>query len=513
MVSKAVALLAFSLLATPTVRAQDTLSPPTAPLYVRDVGPGAPGRHLQRILSRPHVVIDARGMRMPTALRLSPDSVYDQTVVVVNGDVQVPSRIRGDVVALDGGLFLQPGAEIDGDAVAYSQDVYNSMLAVVRGRRVGYPDVGWAHERTERGTALDYRALDLYERPFIELTGIYGLDPFRGGYDRANGVSLHWGPLVNFAGGRIEAEPAIVYRSDLGAIDPRLDVGMRVNRRTRLALNAERGTFTNERWIRGDIGNSFASIFAGSDVRNYWRAWRADARAVRVWETATGQLEPWLGALYEDAWSTGPEIDPEHVVWSMLKRRDEEEGMARPNPPVRKGSIASVRAGADGEWESPTRLTMRLGGFLEVPFDSPGGDRWVQATIDGRVSFPVIRTHSIVLETHALFTAGDSAPPQRYTYMGGSGTLPTVDLLTLGGDQAFFADARYVIPFERVRVQFLGSPTLMLRYAVGSAGVNELPDFVQNIGTRVEWGFLKLEFMYDPKRDESDTSFGIRFGR
>ena len=505
------------LLAAPPLGAQDPLSslsePVTGPLYVRDAGPGTAGRHLRRILSRPHTVIDARGRRMPDPLVLPKDSLFAQTVVVVNGDVAVEARVNGDVVTLGGGLFLRPGAEIDGDAVAYSQDVYNSMLAIVRGRRVGYPVVGWSYERTGRGTALDYRALDVYERPFLELTGIYGFDPFRGGYDRSNGVSLHWGPLVNVADGRVEVEPAVVYRSDLGAIDSRLDVAARIDRRTRFLLNAERGTFTNERWIRGDIGNSFASLFAGSDARNYWRAWTADARIARVWEGVTGQVEPWLGALYEDAWSTGPELDPEHVVWSLLNRRDEKEGMARPNPPVRKGTIASARAGADGEWTFPQQLTLRLGGFVEVPFDSPGDDRWVQATIDGRVSFPALRTHTIVLETHALLTVGDSTPPQRYTYMGGSGTLPTVDLLTLGGDQAFFADARYIIPFERVRIQFVGSPTLVLRYAVGSAGVSRLPDFVQNIGARVELGFLKVEYMYDPERRDGDLSAGVRFGR
>ena len=509
--------LVLALSLAPALHAQDPLSslsePVTGPLYVRDIGPGTPGRHLSRILSRPHTVIDARGRRMPAPLVLPKDSIFAQTVVVVNGDVAVEARVNGDLVALDGGLFLRPGAEIEGDAVAYSQDVYNSMLAIVRGRRAGYPVVGWSYERTERGTALDYRALDEYERPFIELTGLYGFDPFRGGYDRANGVSLHWGPLLNFAKGRIETEPAIVYRSDLGAVDPRLDVTARIDRRTRFLLNAERGTFTNERWIRGDIGNSFASLFAGSDERNYWRAWRASARVARVWEGATGQIEPWAGALYEDSWSTGPELDPEHVVWSLLNRRDEEDGMSRPNPPVRKGAIASARIGADGEWETPTRLTTRLGGFVELPFGAPGDERWVQATLDGRVSFPVVRTHVLTLETHALFTVGDSAPPQRFSYLGGAATLPTLDVLEIGGDQLFFADARYAIPFERVRIQFLGSPTLVLRYAVGSAGVNELPDFVQNVGARIELGFLKFEFMYDPKDRDHDFGYGIRFGR
>jgi hypothetical protein len=496
-------------------RAQDTASvaavEAVAPLYVRDVGPGQPGRHLRRMLARPHLVIDAGGRRMPTPLRLSPDSLYDRTVVVVNGDAQVPARVRGDVVVLNGGLFLQPGAEIDGDAVAYSQDVYNSMLAIVRGERVGYPDVGWRLERTAQGTALDYVALDTWEPPFIELTGIYGFDP-RIGYDRSNGVSVRWGPLVNLAKGRIEVEPAAVYRSDLGAVDPWVDVAARLGRRTRAELHGGRGTFTNERWIRGDLGNSFATLFAGSDVRNYRRAWSAEGRVARVWEGATGHAEPWLGALYEDAWSTGPEIDPEHVVWSLLNRRDDEEGMERPNPPVRKGSIASALVGAETEWQQQ-QMTFTLGGRVEVPVAAPGDDRWVQATIDGRVSFPVIRTHLLVLETHAVVTVGDSAPPQRYTYMGGSGTLPTMDLLVMGGDQAFFADARYVIPIERVSIPYLGMPNVALRYAVGSAGVDRLPDFVQNVGVRLGLGFLKVEYMYDPKRKEGDLGAGVSFGR
>jgi hypothetical protein len=60
--------------------------------------------------------------------------------------------------------------------------------------------------------------------------------------------------------------------------------------------------------------------------------------------------------------------------------------------------------------------------------DAPDDRRFTQATLDARVDFPTFRNHTFSLEAHAVHTVGDSAPPQRYAYLGGSGTLPTFDL-------------------------------------------------------------------------------------
>jgi hypothetical protein len=47
-------------------------------------------------------------------------------------------------------------------------------------------------------------------------------------------------------------------------------------------------------------------------------------------------------------------------------------------------------------------------------------------------------------------------------------------------------------------IQFVGAPVISLRYAAGAAGVDELPDFIQNIGIGVGLKVVKAEYHIDP---------------
>jgi hypothetical protein len=121
--------------------------------------------------------------------------------------------------------------------------------------------------------------------------------------------------------------------------------------------------------------------------------------------------------------------------------------------------------------------------------------------------------HKFRLEAHVLVTAGDVAPPQRFSYLGGSGTLPTADLLSMGGDQLLFLESRYTVPIERVTVKFLGSPSVAVRHMIGAAGVDRLPGFVNNFGVRLAISLLRADFIIDPETRDTDISVGVTFGR
>ena len=97
-------------------------------------------------------------------------------------------------------------------------------------------------------------------------------------------------------------------------------------------------------------------------------------------------------------------------------------------------------------------------------------------------------------------------PTQRWAYLGGSGTLATVDLLGLGGDNLLFLQGDYIIPIERIQLPFLGSPFLALRYAAGTAGAGELPTLIQNLGVGAGVGFLRVDYTIDPAENRSPVS-------
>jgi hypothetical protein len=108
-----------------------------------------------------------------------------------------------------------------------------------------------------------------------------------------------------------------------------------------------------------------------------------------------------------------------------------------------------------------------------------------------------------------VVATGDSVPAQRYAYLGGSGTLPTLPLLVMGGDRLLFVESRYAVPVEALRLPLVGPPTIMLRHMLGAAGVGRLPALEQNVGLRLALSFLKADFTLDPASGDTDLSLGL----
>jgi hypothetical protein len=106
---------------------------------------------------------------------------------------------------------------------------------------------------------------------------------------------------------------------------------------------------------------------------------------------------------------------------------------------------------------------------------------------------------------HALLGKA-TAVPQRYGYLGGAGTLATVNLLAIGGDRLLYVEGEYRIPIALVQLPFMGSPYLALRYAAGNAGVGELPALIQNVGPALGIGPLRVDYAVDPASNRSPFS-------
>jgi len=503
------AVLAAAFLTVLTLLTPPSLHAQAEPwVHVREIGPGRAGRLVRAALAGPHATIVADS----GVVALRRDTAYATTVVVIAPRATIASRVHGDVIVVGGDLFLHPGAVIDGRAVAIGGGVYNSTLAVVRGGLRSYRDATFDIARAGDTLLLDYRALGSQREEIVYLPAVVGFN--LPSYDRVNGLSLPWGPAVAIDSGRIIVEPSVTYRSHLGAFDPAVAVAGTVGRQLTATLYAGRGTVTNDAWIRPDWLNSVGVAIAGVDTRNYYRADRAELRIGRRWASDGVEIEPFAGALTELARSVGPRTLDASAPYSFTGRRDS-LGMLRPNPAIRRGRISSALAGVRGRWEEGAGGGV-AGSLLvatEAPFDTPGGERFVQTTIDGDVAFPAFLNHRFELFAHVVLTAGDTAPPQRFAYLGGNATLLTRDLLSLGGDQLFFTDARYAVPLDRLLVPYLGAPTVTLRHLAGSAGPARLPAFVQNVGLRFEISVLRLDYLIDPSTRESNVNVSLAFFR
>ena len=476
-----------------------------------DRGPGASGRILSEVLGKPYRLVepDTSGFTLPRNERVG------TTLLVLGRRTAIDGQVDGDVVVVGGDLFIHPGARIRGRAVAIGGGVYPSTLALSIGGVLSFRDNTFVIARTTSGYELSYQSLYADASPAFRLPGIYGL---RGpSYDRVNGVSVPVGPAFSFAGGRGEANIIATYRSDLGKIDPSADATVQLNRRLRIESFVGRGTFSNDEWIWSDYVNSLSSLVVGKDTRNYYRADRGEASLHYAMEGSRMSVEPFVGARLERSWSVGPGRDDQGSPWSILGRTDTVDGMRRPNPPVPELDIASALAGSDLRWQSggvkaDARLiaehALRVGGSPE-----PENNAFTQLTFDLNVTFLTFGEQLYEIDVHHVTTPQGVAPPQRFAYLGGSGTLPFLDLLEQGGAELVFVDQRYSVPIPRFDLRLLGIPTLQLRHRIGGAGLERLPRLEQALSVGVLVSILRVELVIDPATRETRFSVGLSFAR
>ena len=490
----------------------------TAPAHGQsDLQVNGPGKSkatitVRRALSGAHEIMltdTSRRLVVPRGTEVA------HTLVVIGGDASVGATVRGDVVVVGGDLFLQPGASIEGQAVAIGGGVYGSTLALAKGGTESIRDETFVLEPSTGDIKIGDRRLVYHyigwREPRVELPLLEGLRiP---SYDRVDGLSVPWGPIVRPTM-RLELDPTVTYRSHLGEWDPGIVARYKLGAQYDLTLDARRTTRTSDAWIYSDALNSLNALARGADIRNYYRADRGELELRRVdsYVQPALELERFVGVATERAWSVGALDTLGGRPWSAFGRTDPDK-IARGNPRIDPGRISSAFVGAVARYQL---ADVRISGLVrvEVPWASPGDERFGQITFDGTIRFPTFGVQRFRSDIHVVGTVGDSAPPQRFAYLGGSGTLPVIeDPLSMGGDQLLHVDSRYEIPLPRLKVLFLGPPTVSLRHRVGSAGVGRLPRFVQNVGPMVTLSFVRAEYTIDPATRDSRFKVGLSFAR
>jgi hypothetical protein len=473
-------------------------------VVVGDPGPGPVGHYLARLLARP----DTRVIVGDT-VTVARDSTYPGSVVVIGKRGSVTGTVHGDVVVVGGDLFLEPGGDIAGQGIAIGGGAHTSLLGTTGDGLVSYRDFTFDAEPTTTGLELRYR--DQYagaRRSLFELPALYGLRiP---SYDRSNGLSLPVGPTINL--GPLTLDAVATYRSQLGRVDPTLAARIALGRATWISAFAGRETRTNDDWINGRLSNSLNSLLSGHDERNWYRATGARATLNRTLENPVTVATYSLGASFERARAVRPDANPTGGPWSFIDRADAEEGMFRPNPQVAGGDITSIVGGAAYRWTAGT-IKARLDLDVEAPVNVSNGPNFVQGTVDGRIEFPTFGAQRYRFDVHGVGTSA-TPPGQRFVYLGGGGSLPTVEpLLSIGGDELLFIENRYEVPVPRVQLPFVGAPTLAFRHILGSAGLQRLPDFTQVVGLRLSVLVAHAQWMIDTGTRKTKLSASLSLSR
>jgi hypothetical protein len=482
-------------------------------IQLRDAGPGVAPSMLAHELSRPYRAISPASSRYI----LPRDSSSDRTLIILGRDAVIEGHVQGDVVVISGDLYMHPGGRISGRALSIGGGVYESSLASIGIDATTFDELTYAITPVSGGYALDYRPSQSRQPSALTLPGTFG---FRiPSYDRSNGLSVRFGPRYGVPGTKLTLFPSVAYRSQLGKVDPSLIAIDSIDRRTAIRAVVERDTRSNEAWISSDLVNSADFLAAGEDNRNYYRADRAELTLSRRWESTNGQLTPFIGGQLERASTVRPGLGAAGGPWTFFGRHDPDDAL-RLNPSVDDGNSVSALAGARWDWQR-NDVVARVNGRLETGTGPAScldrcDDRstFTQLTLDGSVRFPTFGSQSFRFDGHAVASGGSGdTPRQRWVYLGGSGSLPTLDVLSLGGDQLFYADFRYNIPIERIEIPFVGPPTFTLREAIGGADLGRFPALHQATGFRVSASIAYFEWLVDPVTRRGHAGVGISLSR
>jgi hypothetical protein len=451
-------------------------------VVIRGAGPGQGDRIIRQVLAGPHVVRAGSDR-----LDLPRDSTITSSLLVLGRPTYLASRVLGDVVVVGADLFLRPGVDVKGQAVAVGGTVATTTLGTVVNGTLSLRDETYDVVSEPDGLALRYRSLQPAEaEPSVELAGLQGL--LMPSYDRVDGLSLPVGVSLFLAHRAVELQPTATYRSRLGVVDPGAILRISASPRLRFEATGGRDTHTNDGWIYSDLINSLTTIFAGTDTRNYYREEGGEARLIATVDRDSYTIEPFVGARVEHVHPISATGD----VWSLFER-DDSLKTRRLNPLVEPGDLRSALVGADLEAFAST-MTGKLSVRLEQSFATPAAtSRFLQLTVHGSVEFPTFGTQSLKVKAHAVATSGDAVPMSRYVYLGGSGTLSTLDLLEQGGSSLVFVENRYMIPIEALKLPMIGSPVFSIRDAFGGAGNGRIPSLQHEIGAGIGASILHLD--------------------
>lgn len=413
-------------------------------------------------------------------------------VLVLEAALRLEGRIEGDVWVVGGDLFLRPGARVAGDVSVLGGGWYASSLADVEGDVLHRPNLLLRAEPRDGGWEVLHVA---EERQALRLHGLSGLHfPL---YRRVTGWTFGWG-------GRVQAVDA--------PWQPSLEAAIRLNTEGtgqlegtarhfwhptgdfRFGVEAERAVRSNEAWIASEIPNTIRYLLAGEDLRDYYRSERATFLV--GWPARRG----W-GATVALNWEQAESLEARPL--SVLFDDDDE---VRPNPAVDEGKIWSLEAALGFRHRDADR---RLQAELRVEAaDSATAGDFSFLRGQGRISWRrpgLAGGHRLeLLGIGRVDLAGD-LPRQRWSSLGGDGTLPTLGTLERRGPRMFLLRTTYLVPVEPLRIPVAGVPRVFLRNAVGAAWSEGAAVRVEdNVGAGVRFLFLEAGVTVDPTRSDLD---------
>lgn len=441
---------------------------------------------------------------------LSRDTVIARTDTLVGPVLTLGNRlviegvVRGHLAIVDANVYARPTAHIMGDVTNIGGGFYRSEQATITGSLSDHPLAPYHVEKAEDRITIVGDVEHKYVRPVLKPPQANRVEGFR----PYVGVVLVTPPMGRVG---LELQGWAAYGFEIGEWEDALQGGaeLRVRRGlTHVGVGTEKTTWTNDAWIRGDLDNTVAFLWHGRDYRNYYQAQRQYIVLGRELVRGPHDAVLSLRGQREDARSQ-LRGDP----WVLLS-----PDSFRINPAIDEGVISSAILNLRGEWTGlKAQAEYDVGLEVGRPDVFDGQHDFRAFRVWAEWAMQALANHTLELEGYFQGPLGtDSLPRQRWSMLGGSGTLYTFEIGEFFGDRVAYVESKYSIPlWPALRVPVLGLPRLQLLHHIGMAWTfNEDRAFQQNVGVRLQFPFLYARVVTDPS-DLNDAEFavGVTFPR
>ena len=351
-------------------------------------------------------------------------SVHTGSILQLGGRLVIEGRVTGDVTAVDSQVYLRPGASIGGRLTLLGGGFFGTSMAEVGGATT------WLREEPVRVEQADPALVRIVFQPPalgfpIELKGFAGIVVHE--YNGVDGLLFGVSAGLKQRQGRPRTELAggPVFRT------ARNDVGWNVaflrefpRSHFTIGARAYRITETPERWHRGDLNNSLASLAFADDDRTYY-----ERTGFEGWiERSFGLPVTIRARVRADQFDSLSSVRPFAFVGG-----DEDW---RVNPPIEEGRGTALGATVTFDRRNLPDFPTR-GVYAEASYDHWLGDfefDWAQGEILGFVPVGGTSFVSLRLMGGGRLSAGDTLAPQFWYRLGGGGSIPGYEL---GGTDTF----------------------------------------------------------------------------
>lgn len=421
-------------------------------------------------------------------------------VVVVKARFILEGTIVGDLTGLGANVYLRPPARVTGQVLNVAGGLYPSELAKVG----ALEDRALAPYRVI-ATADGFVVEGMTKRPALKWLGGFQMPE----YNRVDGLRVEGGPALlirPIAGVEPTLSASIGYATAREDGLGRVQLELKRGRSTLTAGWEDDITRTNDAWIRGQLKNSLSTIWNGKDYRNYYLADRTFVEFRRFLEIGARTSQYWVRGQNEIA-------DPlaARDIWTVLHHDSIRSNWFVPHSRVASAILgaASVYTGNSTAWhvEGTLEFAGNRGTGTETSFNA--------YTAYVHYAMRALADHTLDIEANfrGPLPGTDSLPMQRWTFVGGSGTLYTFPIAHFQGDRLAFVETEYRIPFAaRLRLPILGRPILELMHNMGMAwSLHTDSGFEQNVGARLQFAVASARYIVNPRNGESEWDFGISF--